>query len=222
MPTPASMSRLIPCSVVVVLHRLLEPRVAQLLQRAAHPDSALHGVAVVGVEGEREVVADQLAHRPGLGDVAGQVDVTRRLVGVEADLHLAGTELQPVLDDLTDLVDRALAVAADGSVERQLAPPGAAEELPHRLAERLALEIPQRDVDGRQRAGVRALGAELDVLVEQPILKDARLQRVGAERCRAPSGSPRPGRSRRRRSRCGPTRCGSARRPSPRETPRPW
>jgi hypothetical protein len=73
---------------VVVLHRLLEPHIAELLQRAADADRALHGVAVVGVEGEREVVADQLAHGARLGDVAGEIDVARRLVGVEADLHL--------------------------------------------------------------------------------------------------------------------------------------
>jgi hypothetical protein len=47
--------------------------VAELLQRPAHLDGALHGVAVVGVEGERETLADQLAHRAGLGDVAVSV-----------------------------------------------------------------------------------------------------------------------------------------------------
>src|SRR4029453_6141924 len=83
-----------------------------------------------------------------------------------------------------DLIGRTLAVAADRRVEGDLAPPPATEELPHRLAERFALEIPQREVDGGEGAGVRALRAELDVLMEEPILKHARLERIGTEQHR--------------------------------------
>src|SRR5262249_54881470 len=113
-----------------------------------------------------------------------EIDVARRLVGVEADLHLRGSELEALLDDPADLVDRALAVAANRRVERDFPPPPATEELPHRLAERLALQIPQREVDGGEGAGVRALRAELDVLMEEPILEHACLQRIGAEQHR--------------------------------------
>ena len=63
---------------VIVLHRLLEPPVAELLQRAADADRAADRVAVIGVERERELVADQLAHRARLGDVAGNVAIQPR------------------------------------------------------------------------------------------------------------------------------------------------
>src|SRR4029453_12168308 len=125
------------------------------------------------------------------GDVAGQIDVARRLVGVEANLHLRRPELEALLDDPADLIGRTLAVAADRRVEGDLAPPPATEELPHRLAERFALEIPQREVDGGEGAGVRALRAELDVLMEEPILKHARLQRIGAGQPRREARPPR-------------------------------
>src|SRR5262249_61398178 len=82
------------------------------------------------------------------------------------------------------LVARPPAVAADRRVEGDLTPPQAAKELPHRLAECLALEVPQREVDGGEGSAVRALRPELDVLMEEPILKDARLQRIGAEQHR--------------------------------------
>ena len=71
---------------VVVLHRLLEPLVAELLERAPDAHGAADGVAVVGVEAEAEVVADELAHRLRLGDVAGNVEVELRAVAVTADL----------------------------------------------------------------------------------------------------------------------------------------
>ena len=71
---------------MIVLHRLLEPPVAQLLQRAADADRAPDRVAIVGVEREREVVPHQLADGPRLGDVAGEILVLLRAVAVEADL----------------------------------------------------------------------------------------------------------------------------------------
>jgi len=166
---------------VIMLHRLLEPHVAELFERPTDADRALHGIAVVGVEGEREVAAHELAHGARLGDIAGEIRVARRLVGVEADLHLSGPELEPLLDHATHLIHAALAVASDRRVEGELAPPRAAQELPHGLAEDLAPEIPQRDVDGGQRARVGAFRSHLDVPMKQPVLDHARFQRVDAE-----------------------------------------
>jgi hypothetical protein len=64
---------------VVVGDRLLEPGVAQLLERPPDPDRPGNRVRVVGVEGEREVVTDQLPDRPRFGDVAGEV-ASRRVL----------------------------------------------------------------------------------------------------------------------------------------------
>src|SRR5262249_60163260 len=136
-----------------------QPDVPGLRGRAPDRDPPLPGVAVVRVEREREGVADELADGPRLGDVAGEVHVARRLVGVEAYLHLRGAELEPLLDHAADLVHAALAVAADRCVEGELAPPRAAQELPDRLAEDLAPEIPQRPVQcGRAGAACRPRG----------------------------------------------------------------
>ena len=80
---------------MVVLHRLLEPPIAEFLEHPADTDGAADRVAVVGVEGEREIVADQLAHRARLGDVAGDVEIRLGAVVVEADLNRRRFVLQP-------------------------------------------------------------------------------------------------------------------------------
>jgi hypothetical protein len=50
-----------------------------------------------------------------------------------------------------------------------------------RLAQQLALEVPQRDVERRERAGDRALGPELHELVEQGVEEDGVVERVPAQ-----------------------------------------
>lgn len=50
-----------------------------------------------------------------------------------------------------------------------------------RLVEELALEVPEGDVEGRQRAGHRALRPELDELVEQGVEEDGVVERVLAD-----------------------------------------
>ena len=47
--------------------------------------------------------------------------------------------------------------------------PGAAQQLVDRLAEGLALQVPQGDVDRGEAARHDAVGAELDQLVQQAI-----------------------------------------------------
>src|SRR5229473_8640670 len=143
-----------------MLHRLLEPPEAELLERPSDADRAARRIAVIGIEGEREAVADQPAHGPRLGDVARDVAIEPGAVVVEADLDRGGIVPQARFDDAQHLALAALAIAADRGVERQARAPSAAEQLVDRLPEELALQIPQRDVDGRERAGQRALRTE--------------------------------------------------------------
>src|SRR5271167_1861529 len=112
---------------MVMLDRLLEPPVTEFFEHPPDADRPADRVAVVGVEGERKAVADQLPHRARLGDVAGDVIVGPGAVRVEADLDRRGLILQPRLDDAQYLVDGALAIAADRGIERQGGAPGAAE-----------------------------------------------------------------------------------------------
>src|SRR5437899_462865 len=118
---------------MIVLHRLLEPPVAELFEHPPDADRAADRVPVIGIEGERETVPDQSSHRARLGDVARDVEIELCPVVVEADLYCRGLVRQTCFDDAQDFVDAALAIAADRGVERQARTPGAAEELVNRL-----------------------------------------------------------------------------------------
>ncbi len=146
---------------VVVLHRLLEPPIAEILQRSADADRTANRIAVIGIEGEREAVADQSPHRARLGDVARNVDVGLGPIIVEPDFYGRGLVFEPGFDHSQDIVDAALAIAADRGVERQTSAPSAAEKLIDRLIEQLPFEVPQCDVECRESAGQRALRPEL-------------------------------------------------------------
>src|SRR5438046_614566 len=56
-----------------MLNRLLEPPEAEFLERPPDADRAAGRVAVIGVEGEREAVADEAAPGAGLGNRGGGV-----------------------------------------------------------------------------------------------------------------------------------------------------
>ena len=103
---------------------------------------------------------------------------------VEADLDRGRLVLQPRLDDAQHLVQAAIAVAADRGIERQRGAPGAAEQLVDRLPDQLALEVPQRDVERRQRAGQRALRPELHTGVQQRIQQHGMIERILADQRR--------------------------------------
>ena len=100
-------------------------------------------------------------------------------------LTAAGPILQPLFDNPDDVVERAVAVAADRGVERQFGTPGAAEQFVDRLAERLPLQVPQGDVDRRERTGQRTLGTELDEAVQHPVLQHGMIERVLADQRRS-------------------------------------
>ncbi len=151
---------------MVVLDRLLEPPIAEFFQRAPNADGAAHRVAVIGVKGERQAVAHQPPHGACLGDVARDVDVGLGPVVVKTDLHRRRLVFEPGFDHPQHIVDTALAIAADRGVERQAGAPGAAEKLVDRLAQELALEVPQRNVEGRERAAQGSLWPELGESME--------------------------------------------------------
>src|SRR5687767_15130475 len=112
---------------VVVLHRFLEPPVSQLLEDAPHAHRAARRVAVVGVERERKIVTDELAHGARLGEAIRNLAVEIHAVVVEADLDRRRLITQTRLDDAQHLVHAARrAVAADRRVEGQRGAPRAA------------------------------------------------------------------------------------------------
>ena len=65
--------------------------------------------------------------------------------------------------------------------EGQACAPRAAQQLVDWPIEQLAFQIPQRDVDSRQRAGQRALRSELDEAVEQAVLQYRIIERILAD-----------------------------------------
>ena len=106
----------------------------------------------------------------------------RRIAGQRhLGLHLAKTLLQQDPRGALRLVVGEPAPQRAGGIGRHPVAM-AAEQLPERLVERLALDVPQRDVDGRQRqgedaarpAGIAGAGAQLgdDLLDAQRILAD--------------------------------------------------
>src|SRR6516162_54677 len=145
---------------MVVLHRLLEPPVAELLQNAPDADRAADRVAVIGIKGEWETLANQSSDCACLGDVAGNVEVGLGAIVVEANLDRRGLACEPGFDNPQHLVHTAPAIAADRCVERHPGAPGTAEQLVDRLIEELALEVPERNVQCCKCTGQRAPRAQ--------------------------------------------------------------
>ena len=115
---------------------------------------------------------------PGMSRSSSVRSLSKRI------LIAAGLSFSRVFDHAQHLVEAALAVAADRGVERQRGAPGAAEQLVDRLAEQLALDVPQRDVERGQRAGQRALRPELDAGVQQRVEQHGMIERVLADQRR--------------------------------------
>jgi hypothetical protein len=162
-----------------VLDRFLEPDIAELFERAADPDGAADGILVVGIEGEREIVAHQLAHGLCLGDVTWNIIVLTRAVAVPADLYgsrLFG--LPALLDHANGFIDSAAGIVANRGIEGQFRTPGAAEQLVDWLVEVLALDVPEGNIEGGKRAGDGAFRAELYIFMQQPIVEDRLVERI--------------------------------------------
>src|SRR5690242_2968015 len=170
---------------MVMLYRLLEPPVAKFLQRSADANRAAAGEAVVGIEGEWEIVADQLPHSACLGDVARYVAVKLRARIVEADLDGRRFVLQSGFRYAQDIVQLAIAIAAYRGIERQRGPPRSTQQLIDRLAEQLALDVPHGNIECRQGSGQRTLRSQLHARVQQRIQQHCMVQRILANQGRS-------------------------------------
>ena len=129
--------------VVVPAARLLEPADVETLDAAGRCRArSAHRVALVGVDGEDEVVAAGLARpRTRSASFSGVMPPTLNLQ--PARPHLA--ELRDLLGELGGLA--AVVVAPDDDHRHAVAV--AAPEAPQRLAERLADRVPDGGVDAR-------------------------------------------------------------------------
>jgi hypothetical protein len=68
-----------------VLHRFLEPPIAQIFERASDADRAADRIPVIGVKGEWEAVSDQPPHGVGFRNIARDIEV--RLGPVIAEIR---------------------------------------------------------------------------------------------------------------------------------------
>ena len=171
-------------------HRLLEPHQLQGLEVLREADGAVLVEPRVQVGGDVDLGPRRLDHHLGEahhavvlpavgGHVEGVLDVVLGLAAgvavgadVEVDLERGEAGLQHLVDHLPDLAHvhagRDLAVAIDADV---VAEP-AAQELVDRRLQRLALQIPERDLDAGERGDQRAGEAALEDEAAPDVLED--------------------------------------------------
>ncbi len=137
---------------IVGAHGLLEPGHAELGEHRCLAQRLLDGVGAVGVDVELDVGPDRLADG---GDPCAV------LVGVPAhlDLHARDRLVDPTAGLGGEDVHRVGGEPA-AAVDRHL-PARGAEQVDERDVEELRLEVPQRDVQGRDRVGGDAGAAEV-------------------------------------------------------------
>ncbi len=174
-----------PCEpgVIVMRRHVFEPEEADpgILDAAADVDRLFGPPALVDVAHQIHVGADRLADQASLLDFARWRGHAR-----EAQLHLGlavALLAQPSgggqrLVELEAAPERAARIGRD-----PVAP--AAQQLPQRQAERLPLQIPQRDVDRRHRQRQDAGRAGLAGRIAQLLGDRLDSQRVLADRKRA-------------------------------------
>src|SRR5260370_25387325 len=104
---------------MIMLHRLFEPPITKFLQHAPDAYRAGDRVAVIGVEGEREIIPDQSPNRARLANIAGDVDVRLGAVVVEAYLYRCRRVLHPRFDNVQHPLHPALALTADPRLNRE-------------------------------------------------------------------------------------------------------
>lgn len=158
--------------------RLLEPAGLQVVEGVADFQRLGQGIGVVGVDHEREIVADAAADRFGEADVVARAD---------ADLHLGGDEAG--VPDPCRLVREAggeafgilaaehHAVTIDGNAFVV----AAADEPAEGKAGGLAGDVPERDVDAGQRLDRHALLAVIAEQIIDVMPEDGAVARVAAE-----------------------------------------
>ena len=171
----------------------------------AELDGLRHAVAVVGVHHQLDVRADRPAHGLGVPEI---------LLEAEADLELDGRKaLGGVALGLLGQIGLGPALRAAVEARRvgsDALAQGPAHQPMDRLAQQLALEIPERDVDARERLDDEAALAVVAELVVEPLPERLGRHRIPAQQQRAHRRHhrgirPLPARST-RRSRPGPRR----------------
>ncbi len=163
---PASRTVAHVAPVVRPAARLLEPADVQIPDALAEIERHAGGVALVGVDGDHEVVAGHLAHHACAGRVLGGRSRS------ELELAAAEAHLEPLLDLAADLVGRPV-VAADDVDGQAVAV--AAPELEERATQRASDRVPDRRVDAGERDEADAPIAKLierDRIAELPAALD--------------------------------------------------
>ena len=164
--------------------RLLDPVEAVLLERAHAPDRVGQAPAVAdaAVDHDRLVGADRLAYGLHEGDVAVVLVAEMRVAELaEADLDTGQARLEPACDLVRHLADVAGRGMARGD-RRQAVLDGSAEEVDEARAERLALEVPERDVEARDRKRGDATGRAVPPRLGVQLLADrVRLHGIHAD-----------------------------------------
>ena len=175
--------------VLVRLERLLEPVDAELLELARDADRRrrVRDVAEPGVDHDLDAVAAGLAGGGGEADVV--VGIASQRAPAELDRRVA--QLAQRRHGLCDLLGR-----VRHQPRRVRSNPlvlDGAEQLAHRLAERLPLDVPERDVDAADRVDRDPAAADEDHaavhLVPEPldverVLADQQLAQAVRDRMR--------------------------------------
>ena len=142
-----------------------------VFETPADVDRVVHAPELVDVAHQVDVGADALAHHAH----ALEGDVDRRLAPA-LHLHLAEAHVSEPRAGLRQIVDRVRTHQGAARVRRD-ARAQPAEQRAHRLAHRLALEIPARHVDGGQCERIDAAGPR--VARGAPALRSDRLDLRG-------------------------------------------
>ena len=186
---------------VVGNDRLFEPGEVVGLQRARGADGFLDRPFHVGVGHQRKAVAEMFSHRLHARDVGGEIRA--------AHLHLDGAKaLGEIVVGLPEQrLDGKIEVDAAGITGH--AGVEAAEQAKQRQIGAPRLQVPQRDVERRERQHRRSAAS---AVMQVPTRRDAR-----SPRCRRPRGprsvpGSRAGECRRSRRHCG-RRCKCSRCP---------
>ena len=163
-------------------HRLLQPVQIERRQPLRHLDRFPHRPRTVGVHHDRHAGPGHVTRGLHLGH-GDLVELDVAIAAAERLLGVAGHRV-------------GLAVAQQAGVGRQVGPRAAAEQAVERQPSHLARDVPQRDVDARQRVDRRTVAADpvqhaLQIVVERRDLARDRGPRTSARAaCRWPRASP--------------------------------
>ena len=171
----------------VDLDGVLDEQGAELRQGVAHHDRLGRVELAVQLEDQVDLVAAGLArrgsHRAGRADELADRQV---LVAVYQRVELDGRE--PFLDGPVDRrADLVRSPAANKHVQADPVARAAAEQLPDRQLERLALDVPEREIDRRDRRREQVAAERSRAVDEVPEVLDPERVRADEQRVSSPS-----------------------------------